>query len=329
MKSLYTVLILSCIPFISYSFRYAASINFQHVQGREYVFEAIVYADSGHYYPEIVLEFDTTDVFLNLDTAEDLGHVWKAKYKGGYTFPSDGTYLGYLVAGSRKNGIANIPNSIHTDLTLAIELEVALGTSYSSSHEEYSLIDSVVLNVPYNADFSAVDDEGDSLVYHLNYCRDESGGFISGYYFPFSTSFFTLDSVSGGLNWQSPSFLGNQSVLVRIEEWRSGQFISSREREHLFVVSNASGIHGRHSQSVANLYPNPAVDEVFLELPVPSGQNVQVEVYTSTGVLMETTALRPQGTDRLMLDAERWNTGWYILRIQTENKVYAATVYKK
>jgi hypothetical protein len=94
------------------------------------------------------------------------------------------------------------------------------------------------------------------------------------------------------------------------------------------VLSALDEVLGGRNAEFIKAFPNPAVDEVFLELPVPSGQKVQVEVYTSTGVLMETTALRPQGTDRLMLDAERWNTGWYILRIRTEQKVYGATVYK-
>jgi hypothetical protein len=76
------------------------------------------------------------------------------------------------------------------------------------------------------------------------------------------------------------------------------------------------------------VYPNPAVDEVFLELPVPSGQNIQVEVYTSTGVLMETTALRPQGKNRLVMDVVGWRSGFYLIRIETDEEIYTASFFK-
>ncbi|HBH05642.1 MAG TPA: hypothetical protein DDX92_03455 [Flavobacteriales bacterium] len=75
-------------------------------------------------------------------------------------------------------------------------------------------------------------------------------------------------------------------------------------------------------------YPNPAVEEVYLELPLSSGEGITVEVFTVAGVLLETQRLRAQGKDGLRVNSEGWSAGWHLLRIQTKDKEYGATVYK-
>jgi uncharacterized protein (DUF362 family) len=75
------------------------------------------------------------------------------------------------------------------------------------------------------------------------------------------------------------------------------------------------------------VYPNPFTDNLSIELPVSSGQNVLAEIYNSASVCVFSKRTNTGGILRID-DLAKLKSGIYILKIQTGKEIYTTTISK-
>ncbi len=71
--------------------------------------------------------------------------------------------------------------------------------------------------------------------------------------------------------------------------------------------------------SVGEFYPNPATDEVFINIQNVNNNNVNVTIYNQTGVKISSTEYRLSGTQRIALNSRDLSSGIYFVKIGNNN----------
>ena len=309
------------------SSNYSASFTYKHIQGRTYEFNLTLFKDNISTYPYIFMKIGN-----NVDTLFKQSHninsnFSKVKYKGNYTFPSDGNYSIIVDIGSRENGIMNIPNSVNRQFSLKIELKInSLIGINNSSFDSIPLIDSAIVNQVFLINLSSNDIDGDSLSYKLKPCRGADGSPILGYTYPAQPPVFALDSISGILTWNTPQYQGEYSVLIQVEEWRLGSLISYTEREHFIVVNLGSGINTQDkSNGKVDVFPNPSSDIVNIRLKNSKEKIFEIEVFDIFGKqIIIKSNIR---TSSSIIDVSSYEQGVYFYKIISSNKeVYSGKI---
>ncbi len=72
------------------------------------------------------------------------------------------------------------------------------------------------------------------------------------------------------------------------------------------------------------VYPNPAVDHLTIEIPDYVKEQVELEVYSSTGQLVHSETTRNTGAIRLQCN--QWAKGIYVVKLVTNERVFQAKV---
>jgi len=164
-------------------------------------------------------------------------------YIGEYTYNGLGTYIVSLEDSNRNGGVNNIPNSVNTPFFIQTILVINPFLGAASSPELLNPpIDNGCVNVPFYHNPGAYDADGDSLSYKLIKCKGDAGLDIAGYTFPTASHFFTLNTFTGELVWDSPVQQGEYNVAILIQAWRYGQLICSITRDMQITITTCKDI---------------------------------------------------------------------------------------
>jgi gliding motility-associated-like protein len=168
--------------------------------------------------------------------------IKKNLYMGQHTFPGPSTYHISLEDPNRNYGILNIPSSV--DIPLFVETLLTINPFIGPDNSPQLLlppIDQGCVDHPFIHNPGAYDPDGDSLSYSLAICRGAGGEPIAGYVLPNKvnpndTSSFTMDPVSGEINWKNPMMKGEYNIAFLIEEWRDGVRIGYITRDMQITI---------------------------------------------------------------------------------------------
>jgi len=308
---------------------YSASINYKHITNNEYEIYVDIYRDTLYtVYSQLDISIGSETDTLFKFSEEYLGEILHLKYKGIHSFNQNGVNYISIYLPNRCGGINNIPNSINTGVTIGayININPFVGAN-TSPVDSVWLIDSAFVNQSYNLDLSLTDTDGDSLSYKLKPCKGSNGYPINGYTYPAQPPMFSLDSINGILTWNSPQYQGNYSVLIQIEEWRSGSMISYTEREHFIVVNLGSGINNTENKlsNKVEVYPNPSSDIVNIRLKNSKEKIFEIEVFDIFGKqIIIKSNIR---TSSSIIDVSSYEKGVYFYKIISSNKeVYSGKI---
>jgi len=300
---------------------YSASFTYKHIQGRTYEFSLILYKDTLNIYPKLTIDIDNNIDTLIKQSKCIINGIAVVKYQGYHTFLTDGHHSAVIEPGNRIGGINNIPNSINRTFALRLELEInPFVGSNNSPNDSIPLIDTAIVNQAFSVNLSSNDIDGDSLSYKLKPCRGSNGYPIPGYTYPAQPPVFALDSISGILTWNTPQYQGNYSVLIQIEEWRSGNLISYTEREHFIVVNLGSGVNNANDKSdgKVDVFPNPSNDIVNIRLKNSKEEIVEIEVFDIIGKQkLIKSSMRASSS---IIDVSNYEQGVYFYKIISSNK---------
>ncbi|MBV9961897.1 MAG: gliding motility-associated C-terminal domain-containing protein [Parafilimonas sp.] len=180
-----------------------------------------------------------------------------AEYTTTITIPKNTS--GYVLTVQRCcriAGIANVPNSNTTGLTYTLTIPGGANSNDNSPVFSFNDTAAICYGSPFTFDFSAIDTDGDSLVYAL--CSGFTGGTqfdpvvetptappyqTIPYNSPYSGSEplgpnASIDSKTGILSGIAPMQLGTYVVAVCVNEFRNGVFIAHTRKELHINVSN-------------------------------------------------------------------------------------------
>lgn len=77
------------------------------------------------------------------------------------------------------------------------------------------------------------------------------------------------------------------------------------------------------------VYPNPTLNNVVINLKGDNSQKMKVELYNQYGLLLQVSAFNMNGQNNFNLDLEKLDHGVYMLKVTTENDIYNSTVIKQ
>jgi gliding motility-associated-like protein len=158
--------------------------------------------------------------------------IRKNLYYGFHTYPGPSVYKLYFEDPNRNGGVVNIPNSINVPFYVESQLIISAFLGFNNSPVLLQPpIDDGTLNQVFIHNANAFDPDGDSLSYHLIYCKGADGLPIPGYTYPTANNSFTLDEITGDLVWDTPQSCGEFNVAFLIKEWRNGVTIGYVERD--------------------------------------------------------------------------------------------------
>jgi len=297
---------------------YAASLSHNHIQGSLYEFSLRVLKDVDTDIPterDMIIGNDVVTLFMTSQISFD--NYIEINYAGNYTFSVDGVYTIEVTIANRIVGIQNIPSSLDTPLIVRNELIVNSDIINNSNIYDFTLIDTVAVNQLFLKELSIIDTDGDSTLFKLL----PSNG-VSGYSFPGEPSEFSMDSISGVLTWNTPQNVGNYSVLIQIQEWRSGTLISYSEFDLLIVVDFATDIHENSTLiNQVNIYPNPGNDIINFDLIDLRSKITKIEIFDVIGNRVFLDSRTHNST--ISIDVSDFQSGVYFYSIgNTSNSNY-------
>ncbi len=328
MKKTYLLLVNLIIAISSYAGTYSASLGYEHINGLDYKFNLTIYTDTINVDSIIVIKVDNDTDTLYKKSQLLLNGLTIVKYQGIHSFFNTGTHYVIVELNNRLADINNIPNSISSELTIKtyININPFVGIN-NSPNDSILLIDTAIVNQVLSTNLSSYDIDGDSLSYKLKPCRGANGNSIPGYTFPAQPPVFSLDSISGILTWNTPLYQGEYSVLIQVEEWRSGTLISYTEREHFIVVNLGSGINNTENKlsNKVEVYPNPSSDIVNIRLKNSKEKIFEIEVFDIFGkqIIVKSNIRTPSS----IIDVSSYEKGVYFYKIISSNKeVYSGKI---
>jgi hypothetical protein len=88
------------------------------------------------------------------------------------------------------------------------------------------------------------------------------------------------------------------------------------EGDEVYVLSTGKGIKSKAVGTPFSLYPNPANQNIYLQLPALSRVAGQVNIYTLQGMLISHVDTKP-GENKIHLDIQNLPSGMYLVELQT------------
>jgi len=96
------------------------------------------------------------------------------------------------------------------------------------------------------------------------------------------------------------------------------------------VVASIEGLSNVYVGFMGELYPNPAIDNVFVDFFLKQAANVGINVYTLDGrLVMQHETYGYTGNNRLQLNASNLSNGMYFVRMTFDNKEIAIKILNK
>ncbi len=275
----------------------AAEVQYEHLFDSTYAITIHVWSNaatpSSNLLQLFIGSFDTLVVELSTSTIISAGQgcfgqgVRHNRYDTTYTFPGAGSYLLRTRLFSRNAGLLNIPNSVQEPLCVKAELIIGNNNSANSSVAflqpalNFTHIWGVVQHDPL-----AFEPDGDSLHFELITPLGDGCDPIDGYNFPHevgsSSGYSWVDPVSGVFTWDSPFFVGEYVIGIKVSEWRNGQFVGSTIRDMTLcitsdIVNSISDIGSGSDISLLHL------EQGLFEIADASSRNLTWQVFDQTG----------------------------------------------
>lgn len=165
----------------------------------------------------------------------------KSTYTHRYTFRNDGTYIIATAIDnryySRNYGILNIPNSDTWQMYVSSMLTI--NNTYppiTSPFLSFPPIGDGCNNTIYKINPGAIDLDQDILRFQLMKCNTANnlnnpvGTDIPGYKYPneldpTGRTSFTMDSLTGEITWDKPTFIGVYNIAFKVKKFRNGVLI--------------------------------------------------------------------------------------------------------
>ncbi|RLD41604.1 MAG: hypothetical protein DRI86_13100 [Bacteroidetes bacterium] len=322
MKLSILVILIMLISAKVYSRTYAASISYKQTQSLTYEINLLVYQDTFNIWTFVNLDINGSYMTVNQKSVNIIGDVAIVSYTGSHTFASSGNYTILADLGNREGGIWNIPNSINVLMGIKAEITVGSFTPNNSAYDSICLVDTVLVDSVLMVDLSMYDSDNDSLSYKLLPCRRDDGYFINGYSFPGQYPNFQLDSITGILQWDSPSIeYARYSILLSVEEWRAGIMISRTEHERYIIIKGHSGISNMaNNKSLGiDIFPNPASESLQINTKLDI-RNTNYQIFNVIGKSIKKGKIK-DNDERIYL--KDFKPGVYILSIMIDSKMFS------
>ncbi|MFL5731053.1 MAG: hypothetical protein ACJ75J_16315, partial [Cytophagaceae bacterium] len=164
--------------------------------------------------------------------------TWQNTYILDNYILSPGVYTISYTENFRNKNILNINGGASTDnVPFYIETKVNFDPFIGLNKSPVLLlppIDVAVVGQKYIHNPSAFDSEGDSISYQLVPPKQSGSTNVPKYEYPnlvTNTGTFTLDPVTGDMEWNTPAKPGLYNVAFLITEWRNGEKLTIIERD--------------------------------------------------------------------------------------------------
>ena len=279
----------------------AGEITFRHIQGTKYEIKVITYTDptSPPDRERLTVRYDdgTSDeiprVRIDPNIGEDAQYpIDRNVYKATHDFPGPGTYTIRMQDPNRVADIENVRNSVNTEFYIESELKIpaeALGNNSSvellQPPIDYAETGQVFVHYP-----NAYDPDGDSIAYSFTTPRRAKNEPVSGYYLPYAENNFSIDEVTGRVEWDYPDSTGIFNIAIQVEEFRNGRKIGEVVRDMQIIVTEGENVRPdlidfKDTCIVAGSdkslsIPVKAFDTTQRQIPSPSRQQTTL---TATG----------------------------------------------
>lgn len=244
----------------------------------------------------------------------------------------------------RSSIIENILDPLNTGMSVTATIpDPSLATCNNSPVFINNPPFAFCIGVPISYDHSAVDPDGDSLVYEL--CPGVSGAtsfdpmplyplpppyadvtYVSPYSggYPFNTNpALAIDPQTGMLSG-TPSSIGIFSLAVCVKEYRNGNLLGIHRRElaQVYTISggaNPTGVNGIVLGDI-NIYPNPAHESIVIDASNTGSIIEEIKICNAIG--QEVKAFIPAAGEKLIsADTHDVPAGMYFVRVVTQNGI--------
>ncbi len=255
----------------------AGEITFEHIERYTYEITLITYTNpnSPPDRPTLTVEWgDGSKSEVSRDRIDkNIGKnnqhpVQKNVYKGRHSYDGPGTYTIRMRDQNRVKDIINMTNSVNTAFYVETKLSIfASGLGHNNSPVllqppvDYAQTNEVYVHYP-----NAYDVDGDSLAYSLVPPKRDFQEEVNGYYEPYAKNKFSIDSVTGRLEWDYPDSTGIYNIAIKVEEFREGNKIGEVIRDMQIIVTEGK-----------NKRPNIVKPE-FTDTCVEAGENINLNV---------------------------------------------------
>jgi gliding motility-associated-like protein len=222
----------------------AGEITYTHVSGLKYKITVTTYTKDSSPADRPSLGINWGDN-TPLDSVSRLSKILlgndinKNVYEGTHTYPSPNPspYIISVEDPNRNTGIMNIPSSVN--VPFYIETELYINPFFSANNSAELLnppIDNACVGFPYIHNPGAIDVDGDSLYYTIQFSRGQGGQIIPNFQLPVASNSLTINNFTGDLVWDSPTLAGEFNIAILIEEFRNGTKVGSILRDMQITV---------------------------------------------------------------------------------------------
>ncbi|MBC7862145.1 MAG: T9SS type A sorting domain-containing protein, partial [Bacteroidia bacterium] len=139
--------------------------------------------------------------------------------------------------------------------------------------------------------------------------------------------------ISSNINATTPTFTQVTNYPFRQPE---RVFFNPYNTSEIWVTSfgngmkmgtlTTSGIKFEEKENIS-VFPNPAKDELNIDLSVLSGKNVLAEIYDVSGRLVKTELLNGKGVQQISI--QTLDKGCYFLKVKSQEKVYSVSFVRE
>ena len=259
----------------------AGEITYEHITGSTYKVTITTFT-----YSLSPADRDSLEIKWGDNTSEMLGRTLLVplpndmqhnEYTGYHTYLGMGTYVLSMEDANRNQGVVNIPQSVNIPFYIESTLVISpLGPNNSVSLNNFP-IDNGCVNKLFMHNPGASDPDGDSIAYHLTFCKGVDGSAIPEFEQPQTSNSFGIDTYSGDLIWDAPVVQGDYNVAFVIEEYRNGILVGSVTRDMQINIGSCNNeppiietlsdtciIAGNSLEFQVKAYDNDEVDGVVL-----------------------------------------------------------------
>ncbi len=249
------------------------------------------------------------------------------EYVTTHTYPGPGNYVICFNEPNRNAGVNNIPSSVNQFFSLESFLVIpnfGSGKNNSSVFANLPLAYGCLNNSCFTYNPSATDIDGDSLSYEVFTCLNPGSSL------PYAGAIgtFSINAISGLLNWCNPQYNGDYNVIIKITEWRKDDggnpfIVGYVIRDTQFNMSNCTGIN--EEKVLENnflVFPNPTNN--FTTIHLSEKENYKIQLCDITGKTLINDM--SSNTNSYYLNLENITQGIYFLKIIGSNNT---TITKK
>jgi hypothetical protein len=245
----------------------------------------------------------------------------------------------------RSSIIENILDPLNVGMTVSASIpDPSLATCNNSPVFINNPPFAFCVNVPINYDYSAVDPDGDSLIYEL--CNGISGAdqinpypnpplappyadvvYVSPYSgtYPFNTNPPLAIDPQTGILTGTPASIGIFSLAVCVKEYRNGNLLDAHRRELAQVYSVSGGANPTAVEEISagtfDVYPNPANNEITVDATRTQGNVKQVKLLDARGDEVK-SFVYSSNKKIITIDIHDVNTGTYFLQLLTNEGAF-------